>query len=122
MGDQNGPRPVVVKDKPMTFIKDNNELTKLLKRLEKATTKAVDVIEDIMESSKDEKVRMQAATKLLEFQVATSKEINTQNMQNMIAEIKLNRDAGGLRGIGYGDASESSNVPLVDFGTIKTID
>ena len=119
MSDQTGSKPVV---KPMSFIKDSNELTKLLKKLEKATPKAVDVIEDIMENSDDDKMRMAAATKLLEFQVATSKEINTQNMQNMIAEIKLNRDSGGTRGIGYGDASESSNVPLVDFGTIKTID
>ena len=120
MSNQNGSKPVVVKDKPMTFIKESNELTKLLKRLERASEKAVDVIENIMETSKDEKVQMAAATKLLEFQVATSKEINTQNMQNMIAEIKLNRDGGGLKGIGHGDASD--NVPLVDFGTIKTID
>ena len=99
-----------------SFLDDKIDLKKLAREISKATSAAVDVLVKLLES-KDEKVRLTAATKLVEMQVAVAKEISADQMQRLIAEIKLVR-APTKKLI---DAKDDTNKPLVDFGQIRQI-
>lgn len=107
---------VVMKDEK-NFLADPIDLKKLMKDLNKSSKTAIDVLLSLMASDVDPKIKLTAATKLLELQVAVAKEINTDQLQRLIADVK------------HGAASKSSislkddpNRPLVDFTTIRSVE
>ena len=111
----------VVTTKEQSFLDDKLKLDKLLRELSKASKKAVDALESAL-SSPDEKIRVAAADKLLAFYVATAKEVNNDQIQRLIAELKLNGGRGKrLVELPNGDAPAGSKRPLVDFTTIREV-
>jgi len=112
---------VVTQEPNPSFLNDNIQLKDLLKKVSRETKKAIEVLVSAMDSA-DERIRLQAATKLLEFQVTIAKEINADQMQRLIAEIKLNRQpASKLIPVAPEDEEAKKKRPIVDFSTIREV-
>jgi HEAT repeat protein len=109
----------VMQPDSQSFLKDELQLKKLSKELSKATKEAIEVLVKLLEST-DEKVRMQAATKLLEFDIDVKKALSTDQMQRLIAEIKLN--GGGTKKLELDDESGGKQKVVVDFSNIRSIE
>lgn len=101
-----------------SFLDDKLDLKKLARDISKQTSAAVDVLVKLLES-KDEKIRLTAATKLVELHIQVQKEISADQMQRLIAEIKLVR--GGAKKLVEADVPGGSR-PVVDFSTIRKIE
>lgn len=102
-----------------SFLDDKIDLKRLAREISKSTSKAVEVLVGLLES-KDERVRLQAATKLVEYQVQVQKEISADQMQRLIAEIKLLR--APTKKLVEADNPGGANRPVVDFSTIRKIE
>jgi hypothetical protein len=113
-----------VKVKEKSFIRDKGELSNLLKFLSKVSASAVEILVDAMNAKDgvDQKTKIACAEKLLDFQIACAKQVNDDNMQRMIAEIKLNRTplANNLSAIEF-DEEKRRNRPVVDFSQIQDV-
>lgn len=110
----------VVQEKNPSFLDDEVQLKKLAKELSKASKEAIEVLLALL-SSTDEKVRMTAAMKLIEFDIDVKKAISQDQMQRLIAEIKLNRQAG-IKQLTAEEEEEQKKVkPIVDFTTIRAV-
>jgi phosphate uptake regulator len=77
-----------------SFLKDKHELAKLLKTLDKASAAAVKLLTDIVDNADpDMKVdltqRQKAAEKIIDFYLATSKQVNDDELSRLIAQVKL---------------------------------
>lgn len=104
-----------------SFLDDKIDLKKLAREISKATSAAVEVLLKLLES-KDERVRLEAAKKLVDLQVQIAKEISTDQMNRLIAEIKLVR-APQKNLIEAPDGGNGDKPkPVVDFTTIRTIE
>lgn len=67
-----------------------NELTKVLSKLNRSTDKAISFLESVMMNEENEiKVRMQAATFLLDKRVAVSESITKDALSRSIGEARL---------------------------------
>lgn len=125
MSDGNGSAvSLVVESQPdlPSFLDDKIDLKKLARDIAKGTSKAVEVLISLLESDKtDEKIKLQAASKLIEFQIQISKEISADQMQRLIAEIKLVRQPK-QRLIDAPDGGDGKPLrPVVDFHTIREV-
>lgn len=100
---------VEAKAKPI-FTK-THELKPILTKLKKVSKKAIEVLEKAL-TSDDEKIRVAAAEKLLKFYVDTSKEVNQDEMNRLILEIKTS----GM--IGQGSTVPEDNAPVLDFDNL----
>lgn len=107
----------VVQEQNPSFLTDEVQLKKLAKALSSASKEAVDVLIKLL-GSQDEKVRMQAAMKLIEYDIDVKKAISQDQMQRLIAEIKLARGGSTTKQL---TATQESNRPLVDFSTIREV-
>jgi HEAT repeat protein len=110
--------PLVVETQlePVSFLDDKIDLKKLARDISKATSKAVEVLLELLDS-KDERVKLQAATKLVEFHVQVQKEISSDQLQRLIAEIKVAQSSRKLVDANNPDKQR----PVVDFSTIRKI-
>lgn len=108
---------VIEVDTP-SFLTNGIDLKRLLRDVSKQTRAAIDALTGLL-SSNDEKIRLGAAKALLDLQVTVAKEISVDQMQRLIAEVKLN--AGSRRLLGSGEDEDTSR-PLVDFTTIQKVD
>ena len=106
-----------------SFLDDKLDLKKVARDISKASSKAVEVLLKLLES-KDEKVRLTAATKLVEFQVQIAKEVSNDQLQRLIAEIKLVRGAGRKTSlVPLQDGGKRENTtPMVDFSRVRAIE
>ena len=101
-----------VEEKP-SFVKKSHELDKLLKKLSKESDGAVDFLREMMEDKTiDTKYRIDCASKIIAFQMETAKDINTENIQRLVAEIKMK---------GPTQLVPQNKTPLVDFNTIRVV-
>ena len=98
-----------------TFLDDKVDLTKLSKKLAKVSDEAIETLVALLQS-KDERTRMTVAIKLLEIDIDVKKAISQDQMQRLIAEIKLNR-GGNTKQIPVNPADDTR--PLVDFSTVR---
>lgn len=101
-----------------SFLEDSVDLKKLLKALTKESAKAIGVLVKLLESA-DEKTRERAAVKLLELQVTVAEKISADQMQRLIAQVKLTRPTGTL--VPLGGEGQGKQRPLVDFSNIQEI-
>lgn len=99
---------------PVSFMAGSIDLAKLLRDLKKQQAPAVLALVKLLES-KDEKVRLTAAKSLLELQVSVAKEINSDALNRMIAEMKLSGGASKRL------VKVEDDRPLVDFSTIRDV-
>jgi hypothetical protein len=111
---------VVVKEDNPSFLRDEIALKKLLKDLTKASKEAIEVLVVCLKSE-DEKIRMQAASKILEFQSTVADKVNQDQMQRLVAEIKFNRQPQGKL-MQLEDEKPATVRPVVDFTRIREVD
>lgn len=119
--DSTGSVAVVLQEENPSFLVGGLDLKKLLRDLSRHSKDAIDKIVALM-ASKDEKVALAAAKTLLEMQTQVAKDMNTDQLQRLIAQVKLNL-GGGKRLIPLkdDDDEESPGKPVVDFTTIKQV-
>lgn len=99
-----------------SFLSTPADLKRLLRQVSAQGKPAVEALVTLLES-KDEKIRLTAATKLLELQIAVAKEINTDQLQRLISEVRLGKNSATPLLPG-----EKENRPLVDFTTIREVE
>lgn len=109
---------IVSPEKPITFVKDSHALTKPLKKLLKVSEAAIAALEAGLQSQ-DEKVRVACADKLLGHLEAMSKEVNSDQITRLIAEIKFNR--APMLPDGESEGNSAKVIPTVDFTTVQTV-
>lgn len=110
----------VVTVKEESFLDNRLELDALLRKLKTASNKAVQALEAAL-ASPDEKIRVAAADKLLAFYVQTAKDVNADQIQRLIAELKLN-GGRGKRLIPLEQGGEAGKPrPIVDFTTVREV-
>lgn len=119
--DSTGSVAVVLQEENPSFLVGGLDLKKLLRDLSKHSKTAIDKIVVLMES-KDEKVALAAAKTLLEMQTQVAKDMNTDQLQRLIAQVKLNL-GGGKRLIPLKgeEEDEENRKPVVDFTTIQAV-
>jgi hypothetical protein len=115
--ENSGSTTVALKVKSVSFLDDSVKLGTLSRELSKSSKDAINVLVAMLESQ-DMRLRFQAATKLLEFDIDVKKAISSDQIQRVIAEIKLN-GASGSKTLTLDD--DKAKRPLVDFGTIRSI-
>ena len=99
----------VVQESP-SFIQKKGSFDNIVKKLSKASVSAVEILEHILETTNDEKLKVTCATKLLEFYISSADKQNTDNLTRMIAEFKyVGRPA---------DSITISKQPMIDFQNI----
>lgn len=110
----NSSQLLIIKD-DISFTQDEIKLKKLLKALDKASVEAVDVLLKCMHSE-DEKIRLTAATKLLDFHIDVTEKINADKIQRMVAEIKLVKNTNGKL-----VEDNTQQRPVLDFTRIQDV-
>lgn len=113
----NSSQLLVIKD-DISFVQDEIKLKKLLKALDKASMEAVEVLLKCM-ASNDEKIRLTAATKLLDFHIDVTEKINSDKIQRMVAELKLVK--AGNNGKLVPPEDDAPSRPVLDFSRIQEV-
>lgn len=114
------PTVLVMQPDATNFLDSPVDLKKLLRAVSKESAKAIDVLVKLLES-KDEKTRLTAATKLLDFQVQVADKISTDQMNRLIAQVKMRAMGGPQKLVPLEDGGDKPQKPLVDFGTVREI-
>ena len=115
--ENNGSITVALQVKKLTFLEEEVQLKKLSRELSKSSKDAIDVLV-LMLQNKDDRIKMQAAIKLLEFDIDVKKAISSDQIQRVIAEIRLNGSSGSKT---LELESEKAKRPIVDFSRIREI-
>ncbi len=103
----------------VNFLKNEHELTKLAKALDKASMKAIKFLEEVLADVNADSLRkQQAAEKILTFCLTASKQINDDNMSRLVAQVKLGGGKG--RSVTLTDGARPS-VPQLDFDTVREV-
>lgn len=113
--ENSGSTSVALQVKRRSFLDDEIQLKVLSRELSKASKDAINVLVDMLKST-DSRVRMQAAIKLLEFDIDVKKAISSDQIQRVIAEIKI---GGGSKTVELEDGSKKK--PIVNFTEIRSI-
>lgn len=113
--ENSGSVTVALQIKKRTFLDDEIQLKALSRELGKASKDAVAVLVKML-NSPDTRLQMQAAIKLLEFDIDVKRSISTDQIQRIIAEIKV---GGGTKTLELEDAG--SKKPIVNFSEIRSI-
>ena len=92
--------------------RQSHDLNKLLKSITKESDNAVEIIVACMKST-EEKMRFNAATKLLDLQVEVAEHINRDQMQRLIANARF-KGPPEL-------AVEDDDTPQIDFNEIQEV-
>lgn len=102
----------LVETKAQPIFRKEHELADLLKKLKKLSKKTIEVLEQGLES-KDERIRQQAANKIMDYLINMSKEVNQDQLSRLVLEVK----ASGLAGAGSA-VPEDDDTPKLDFDNI----
>lgn len=100
------------------FVKRKHELDDLLKRLDKVTPEAVELLaEKMMDERVGIKERIKCADLLINYKISVSEAINKDELTRQIAEIK----ATGLKTPLVGNESPKASAPRLDMNTIQSV-
>jgi hypothetical protein len=113
--------PALLEEQSKSFLHSDlemKELKKVLKELGKQAKPAIEQLAKLM-LSEDESISFKATSKLLEMQVELSKVISNDQLQRLIAEIKLNNQNRQLAQLGSDEGK--SLFPVVDFTKVHPI-
>jgi hypothetical protein len=102
----------LVEARAQPIFKKEHELTDLLKKLKKLSKKTIEVLEQGLES-KDERIKQQAANKIMDYLISMSKEVNQDQLARLVLEVKTS----GLIGAGS-TATQDDNTPELNFDEI----
>lgn len=109
----------VLTEANQSFLADSvsSDLKSLLLALKRASKGAVDTLVRIMGDDKvDPKVQVAAAKAVLDAQVDVASKITTDQIQRLIAEIKLNRGV-----LNSTQLVEDDSKPVVNFTEIRAV-
>jgi hypothetical protein len=103
---------VIVKEDNPSFMRKSGELDKLLRLLKKHEQEAIKVLE-VNLKSKDEKISQRAAEFLLDMIRSTAKDINTDEFNRLVAQVKMN-------GLGQPKTLtiQGQQQPVIDFDNV----
>jgi hypothetical protein len=101
----------LVPTKAQPIFRKDHELADLLKRLKKLSKKTIEVLEQGLEST-DERIRQQAANKIMDYLINVSKEVNQDQLNRLVLEVKTS----GL--VGAGSSVQEDNTPILNFDEI----
>lgn len=96
-----------------SFLSGGVDLKRLLREVAKQTRPAVEALVQLL-GSKDEKVKLMAAKALLELNINVATAISDDQLKRLIAETKIGNGPKRL-------VDANSNIPLVDFTTIREV-
>ena len=97
----------------LSFIQKKGSFDNVVKKLSKASVSAIEMLESIMETTQDEKLKVTCATKLLEFYISSEDKKNTDALTRMVAEYKyVGKPA---------DSITVSRQPMIDFHNIAEV-
>lgn len=109
---------------PTSFSRQqNHELAKVLKLLQVESPSAVAALVELL-YDKDPKIKMAAASKILDTQVSIALQINNDQIQRLEADAKYGLALNGSTANSDKDVGEDDvddGLPLVDFNTIQTV-
>ena len=108
---------VVMQEEAPSFLTNSVDLKKLHTDIKRHTKAAIEALVSMLDST-DQKIKLTAATKLLEFQVAVAKELSSDQMQRLIAEVKLVKNPKS----NLVPVEDHKSRPLVDFTTIRSVE
>lgn len=101
-----------------SFIKKKHELQGLIKLLEKGSKEAVEMLIATMQDDEaDKRLRLSCAEKIINYHVSIQENINNDNMQRQVAQIKL---GGGFEKNLKTAETEKPKLPVLDFTTITS--
>jgi len=111
---------VTVQETTPSFVRSKHkELAKVHKKLDILSLQMIDFLMSNIENKEvDIKLRMQYADKLLGYHVQVSELVNKDNLQRMIAQIKV---GGKITPSGSSVGDERRAIPVVDFDNIVEI-
>jgi hypothetical protein len=113
-------KPIVIRTKQETptFIKKKHELAGVLKRISEGSKKAVALLIDTVENDAvDLKLRVECAKSLITFETSITEQISKDNMNRLIAEIKL--QPGGANP--QLTTEEDETYPVLDFHNVREV-
>lgn len=114
LGKLMGAQLKTYKEEALSFRRrQKHALAKTIKLIDKETEVIVETLVELLKSE-DEKVRLQAAAKLMDYQIAIAEHINRDEIQRVLLELK---NPTGSRGL-----VEDDNSPSIDFSTIQNIE
>lgn len=87
--------------------KQKHDLNATLKKLTKESDGAVETLVALM-ASEDEKIRLGAASKIIDLQRQIANDINQDELQRLIANVKF----GGPKQL---EVDEDDNMPAIDY-------
>ena len=108
---------VVMQEEAQSFLTNSVDLKKLHTDIKRHSKAAIDALVSMLDST-DPKIKLTAATKLLEFQVSVAKELSSDQMQRLIAEVKLVKSPKS----NLVPVEDQKARPLVDFTTIRSVE
>lgn len=97
------------------FLTSAVDLRKLLKELAKESKGAIATLARLMETSQDEKVQARAAEKLLEYYGTIAREVNTDQLQRLIANARVGNGPTRL-------VNNQNQMPVINFHEIQKIE
>lgn len=112
------PNLAVLEQRKKQFIQPFTDVDKLLKLLGKEAEAAVRKLVKLM-ASEDEKISLQAAKALVDYNLAVSNEKEKREITRLIASIKYPN--GTAKNLTTGD-DRDDDVPSLNFDEIVTID
>lgn len=131
--ENEGTETIVVPVDARPSLLKKNELTKVLSKLSKSTDKVISFLEGVMLNEENEiKVRVQAATLLLEKRVAVSESITRDALARSIGEARLlmaqqATQQKRIKDVGDSDEDEGYQQPkycpdlILDHSAIKSM-
>jgi hypothetical protein len=97
------------------FLKKRGSWSSLTKRAVKSITASLDMMETILESpTADEKLKASTANQLAQLSMGILEADNRDSISRMLAQVKY---GGSL--LGGSTADDDSDIPLIDFSTIR---
>ena len=115
-------RPKKVIHPASSFIRNTpHDLMKLLRSLNKESQNAVNTLVELL-TCHDPKVKLGAAEKLLTMQKDVAESINKDNLQRMIAQLRLNPNTDPEEMKAISEEEDAPKMPMVDFTTVQFVD
>lgn len=114
-----GSVPVTLAVETPDFMTSVLDLKKLLRDLSKHSKTAIEKLA-VLIASQDERIALSAVRTLLEMQTQIAKDINTDQLQRLIAQVKLNGGVKRLLPVDKED-EEQDDRPTVDFTNIRVV-
>lgn len=121
MASEDNVTTLMVQENPqqVNFLNYKSEFTGILKTLSKASKGAVEMLEKIMAESDDDKLKLQAASKLMEFYVSVADKAQAEHLQRLVSQARLGGQGNTKQLVNA--PSDDKPKPIVDFGRIRDL-